>query len=659
MFNTGLFNQVAFGSEKKQEISVQVSDSITTFENVTFLVSVDSNGTDNVVVYEIVNLVLDVLYVDVLDPFHCTVTEHVDVIDLMVEIGVVMEGIYGNEEYIELYIDNLYLSVLDDSTVIEELTVVIDILFCDGVEDILIEYFLSVSVSRLNTECFEDVTCEETSNIFIDTLYPEVSDDITVFESVEVFDIIIELYAEENITVEEYFYFGFEIILLDIGNTVTIGEVLNIARSILYVNVQDEYGVLITEHIDIVDLMVEIGVVATFVYTQEWTYLYLNVLVPFAPDMPFTFVQHTVDEYVALVLSIAISVEDSVTAGEQAQAYEGIAFSFNSQITAQEIIIIVRDYEIVKTDAIYIEENVTLLEESAPATFSINVFDQISVTYSRELYLDTLFLSVLNQITVFEYFNLIDLVVEIDLLIQNITVLDSAGATVVYTSILSFSVFDTVSWLGDFVTLKVDRLLSVNDNVWISESVNLTDLEIDVPEVFDEIIIEEYVETAYSEFDIPEMSDTITVGEEGSVAYSEIDIDTYDEVYVDEFIHIPEPSEDGTINVGDDILAEEVAEVYLNELFVDLYDEETIWEEVVIAVRELLIIVEDSVFVYDIFVTSVLWSINIYNSVSVSELAYLVAEGFIPRPPQMFDFHRYPSNSVTFEYESRAITLPY
>lgn len=91
-------------------------DDVAVLEDVTvYLDTLQMDVFDTASVAENLQLNLDVLNVDVLDPFHVLITEHVDVVDLIVEVGVVPE-IVPVAEYAAAYPTELNVSVGDNIT---------------------------------------------------------------------------------------------------------------------------------------------------------------------------------------------------------------------------------------------------------------------------------------------------------------------------------------------------------------------------------------------------------------------------------------------------------------------------------------------------------------------------------------------------------------
>jgi hypothetical protein len=703
-------------------LSIGIAEALSVNEDlVLFATAFTIYPVDDITIGDEATISLDVLCVNILEQFHVLITESTDILDLVVEVGVVMEGVSVNEDVV-LSISVLCVDTDRSVAVNESIALSLDILSLDISHNIIISEQAGAYLTSQNFEIYDDVnvsedvtvlgsgmeitgidttTIIENINIEINELFIICSSNITTIEQVSasadrlvinvdnlisvIESIIIDagqgIYRVEDINIEEnavLYFADYSILLLDnisiaeeiivsqnlnldIQETVTIAEEVNleigisisvvsdvsvgedisvtviivhlniflgevitlaeygiVANTRLYVNVVDAFGVLITEHVDVVDLVVEVGVVADRVeHISSWVYLSLDVLVPLGIDMPYTLPQHKVDEYVALLMSISVAVSDSVGVGEQAQGYEGIALNVNDHIIMQEAIAVVRDYEIIKTDNVYVVEDVTVLETSAPVTFNINVIQQIFVTDEKVLHLDELFLFILDQITVSEYFNLIDLVVEIDLLIQTITITESASATVTLQAQLSFSVFDSVSFMGQYLTFGFTPLeIQAFNAIEIIESVELFDIVIEL-----------------------EVSQNITVFE---------------------FVNVPAPFEGGDIDIQgvDDIVVEEFAQAYpivLRVLSIETIDIE---EDAIVDINNLWLAVFSGITVIeDLFLEGWL-AVDVYNLIHVVESVYARNPDIVERPPYMFNFNKC-ARTYLFDYKARDLTFLY
>jgi hypothetical protein len=542
----------------------------------------------------------------------------------------------------EISLDILYVECADNVIVTEDVNIYPDELFTGVGDEVFVNEWLLEDSGILNASISDDIVAEENLAYEVDVYFIDVLDDVLISEDVAI---------------------GEGIIFIDCYDSVVINENAHGLLNILFLFVYEPFGILITEHADVIDGWYEVGVVDSRSEVSEWVNLYLDILVPFAPDMPYTMPQHKVDEYVDLYIPVAFSVVDSTNVDEQASAgIPIIDISKYEQITVTEAGALSRDPEV----PIYIISVVDIISMSEDF---VNEYDVLGVFVSYEIicadelgetdiYIDELFLEVTDSIAITDFNSVITPLYCVDVF-EVITQNELIRIEPEIKPTLYINVHEVISWIGDFVTFGIDRMVAVNDGISVIENIDLTDLEIDVPEVSDDIIIAEFAETAYSEFDVPELSDDIIVSEDGEIAYAEYAIEVYEDIGIIEAIHIPEPSEEGAVDVAEDILVEEAVEIYSDLWFINVYDTVATTEDITLAIRDLLVSVYDSIISIDVFVTVTLWSLTVYESVIISEMAYLTREGFIPRPPQIFDFHRYPANSVTFEYESRTITLPY
>jgi len=621
---------------------VVAGDDTTTEENFEYCFDVwNFEVIEDVGVSEEVELSLDILCVDVLEPFHCLITEWGYILDLVIELGVVMEAIYVDGNIAEANLDNLFSEISDDVTVDEQISILIGSIFINVGDDIISEENFAIWIDELNIGAEDDVriddnivsdivtflysaqvdetiAVDENVDIFCDVYFISATDNVSLSESIGLSPEITEIDLVEDVSTSDYAQCLLDILSIQTGEDISVVENTNVFPDTIYLNVQDPFGVLITEHIDIIDSNKEVGVVDTKIYVTESISIYLDILCPFAPDMPYLLWQHHVDEWVALVISISVVVSDNVSVSEQAQGNVSIRISVSDSVLSQEIITIIRDPLFVVSDVVVVSESASIAESSAPITFSINVSEQILISDSKTLCLDRLSISIFEPITVSEYFNLLDLVVEIPLLVDSVAIVEITNVVLAYSSILSISVFDSVVWLGDFYVFGLDPLsFNIYDSVVITEHTNIFD-----------IIVE------------------LEVGENVAVV---------------EFINVPAPFEEGEIPVQiyEDITVSDFAQVYPIILRFIAIDGVVIDEVVSTDIGNLWFGVFSAIAVNEIINVDIEKNLEIHDSVSVIESAYLIMEGFIPRPPIIFDYHRYPTDSVTFEYDSRTITLPY
>ena len=155
-------------------------------------------------------------------------------------------------------IAGIYADVYDGVAVQEVLTVQTTtathlVVVQDGVtvsEDLTLVRGIFTSVS-------DGVTVSEVAQVSLSTLNFECHSDLIVVDSSVNISIGTGAYGFDNVYVDEYFLFGVTPIPFLVFD-----------------------GLLITEHADVLDLMVEVGVVVSYASVIDWTYAVLDVLNP-------------------------------------------------------------------------------------------------------------------------------------------------------------------------------------------------------------------------------------------------------------------------------------------------------------------------------------------------------------------------------------------
>lgn len=211
---TDLFN-AGVGNTLSTAISASVSDTVTVVEDVTLILDLSifvfEDLTDTVV--EVVDMLLDNLFVVADEPFQFLITESVDVVDLVVEVGVTESSIPVSE-FVAASLDILGLSADDTVDIAEECSesptptftafdpiTMTELPAIEIVSDVL-TLFLgasdTVAVAELGTifnEAFvlDTVTVIEVAVLELSFLTFEVNDPITIADVAIMTDIVIEL----------------------------------------------------------------------------------------------------------------------------------------------------------------------------------------------------------------------------------------------------------------------------------------------------------------------------------------------------------------------------------------------------------------------------------------------------------------------------------
>ena len=551
--------------------SVQVSDQIFALEDVIVALDVlNALATDQILILEQVAELLSEIFIEVSDLIACVEN---------------LQTSYGEGN----------ISVSDDITVNEALLI------------------MTTGLYDENVLALDQIAVNETIYLALDLLFLDRSDIISVSDIITMGLGDLGLIVQENITVSEVLGVRIDKLFLSVIDQIPVSEAYSSVLSILNLLAVDPYGVLVTESISILDIGVEVGVVREQIHVDEFTYLYLDILRPFAPDLPEGLVgQHRVDEFIEMYLEISAQVASTATISEQVNTYIGVNFNISDVIGVLETVSIVRDPQFAVVDSIIITEVVTISFEGAPVTMSIFDFEQILASEAISARLDLLNLAVADTITIAEYFNLLDIIIELGPVFDTVAIAEVRTVSVSYQAQLFINVFDTVNFLGQFVTFGFDPLaLAVSDSVVLAESVILFD-----------IIIE---------------------------------LEAGEPVTVTEFINVPAPFEyvDIDLNIGEDITLVESGSFVLDRLNANISDDIAIFEDISLLQTGLNISVVDLVAVVDVYLPDELRIVSVYDAVVISERAFIMAEGFITRPPIIFNFA--PGQRMLFDYEKRTL----
>jgi hypothetical protein len=159
-------------------------------------------GYEFVYTSEWVKLGLDCLNLAVTNPMQISINEHVDIIDLMVEVGWCVE--YTNV-YEEVSVSLTVLNVVchDAVTIIgENVNARADISLV--IEENIVNLTEEVALRpEINLAGGDDVAISEVANILDGIWFAQVYDELTAGEYVELLDIIIEMAVVDGITVSE------------------------------------------------------------------------------------------------------------------------------------------------------------------------------------------------------------------------------------------------------------------------------------------------------------------------------------------------------------------------------------------------------------------------------------------------------------------------
>lgn len=233
--------------------------------------------SESVSISEAVSEYLDQLFINVLDPFHVLITEHIDILDLAVEIGVVMEVIYVQDideasldrlitevfdgilavEVFNKYLDQLYLDLVD-GVGISEYTEVLDIIIELGVMEVLLVSEVSnIFLPILAMDRAEEISVLESVEKNLDNLYVVTIENITVSQTASITDIVIEIWAViEDISVGEFTDIVPSVLYVKILGDISVYEWLSQVIEALVIGEYEE--IALEERINLLDLVVEL-----------------------------------------------------------------------------------------------------------------------------------------------------------------------------------------------------------------------------------------------------------------------------------------------------------------------------------------------------------------------------------------------------------------
>ena len=216
---------VAETVEMDLTIGIVVSEQITASESAGLEVPINASVVDLVAIADEVEASLDALFIDTLDPYHVLITEHVDVLDLVVEVGVVMEAL-GVLDEVSAYLDVLNIEISEDINVAEQFENVVFPLYVSVGEAVAVTENIDLFLDVLNVSEFEILVVTEDLALVLDVLNIENYDQIAVTETIEVLDIIVELGpVAEDVTVNENVYLYLDVLNSDILDDISIDEI--------------------------------------------------------------------------------------------------------------------------------------------------------------------------------------------------------------------------------------------------------------------------------------------------------------------------------------------------------------------------------------------------------------------------------------------------
>lgn len=285
-------------------LNVPASDDVTvSYVSEQYLDVLNASPYEEVVVIEVSDELISELFMYA-EEMQMSVTEMAQILDLVIELGIVTDVVYASEN-VTMIPTILYARPQEDVvTVAEDATASIPLLFTGMlISEAHVSESLAVMMSVWNLDAgFEFVVVNEARSIYFLQWNIE-----TVFEFV---------YWTENVAIKPMF---------------------------LYVDVSEPFLMSVTEHVDVIDLVVEVAVPPEFILISEATNVSLDVLRPFMFDVVYMIGENSyvyvpmefsiaesafVQEVVLVEVPMKVSVVDSVTINDYAGIGEGLWFLY-------------------------------------------------------------------------------------------------------------------------------------------------------------------------------------------------------------------------------------------------------------------------------------------------------------------------------------------
>jgi len=518
---------------KIKTLRIKISDfvDINAEDYVTMQMISRPNIWENISVAEDVSIVLDQLSINVSELSGILITEHVDVVDLVVEVGVIADFI--SEICIaEMLLDVLNINISDSIFVTEECTASLDVLNIDAGADI------------------------------------DITDGVSFLLS-------LGFIVSDEIEITEYINIGFSVLKISVADNITTAENINVTLDVLNVNVLESNGLLITEHIDVIDLVIEVGVVADFMTEVCFAEMLLDVLnISVGDDISIT------EDVQVLDIIIELSGYDNITVAESVE----LTFLASPEINVFDVTTVT---EFIQVLDIIIE---------LPAV------DTITVTDSADVFLSDLTLAVYDDMTVTESVSVLDIIVEIGIVVDTGSVQE-----VVFVGLdsLFLSAGEDIS-IVDNISIGLDVLyFDVSDSVSIAEDVQLLDITV---ELF--------------------ATDIITVTDFASVSIGGLSLAVFDGVLITDVVSVHDIIVEVGIAVDTATIEENVA-VGLDALFLSVGDDIPVADDVQISLAVLNIIVSDEATITEsVQLLDIVIELGIvFDDISIAEDVSIILSG--------------------------------
>lgn len=324
-------------------VNLPAFDNISIDEAVKIILTVlNFQAEDSSILTEDLVNYLGVLNIDIIEPFHCLITEHVDILDLMVEVGVVMEAIYA-QDIGHASLDQLFIKVEDSKLITEYFSDYISALNISLGQDIAIDEFVREYLNVLNISPGEYIGIGEYSKAYLDILSVMTLDFINLTETIEVLDLIVELMVISSINTFDIADIILQILFIDIAQDITASQFLAIENPNIWLESLDT--ITVQEYTIpgiIIEIKTEEDIGITEYHQSLLSGLYIGVITEINIiewiDVLDLIIELTRLEIIAIsdqrdivVSPLIINTQESLTVGDEAQVHDVIIELFTDE----------------------------------------------------------------------------------------------------------------------------------------------------------------------------------------------------------------------------------------------------------------------------------------------------------------------------------------
>lgn len=585
--------------------------SVTITENVNILIPINYvNRFETIAIAENINEYLNVLYLQAVEPFSVLITEHIDVIDLVVELGVVMDAIYVNGDNAWASLDRLNI-VVATSVSINDVAVAGQDKVIDQYESIAVGEYVYASLTTLHIDVAQNISTTENIEPSIDSLNIDVYQQFLITEVAYLVDLVVEVgVLPDDVNIEEWIKGHLDNLFFDVVDSVAVEEVNGQIIDSLFLSVDDSVSAeeQITPLIPISFISVEesvltedvgevlipelpIGVIEDYITVSETAGQGVDPLLLFAVDEEYIFINETaqildliielgwVVEYNYVIEAIDVNLDrlnidtsETLTVAELNNVLIGNYFIdvYDEAITEEAVEVSLDELFIARHEIIYAIEwwDEVLTELFFEATDDIGVAEWAGVT---DIIIDV---GIVDYVNAIESVNVwfpeyavvaiesVSVNEDLQSFIDNLFIDASDSLTVEedFESYLGegFIKISTLVAVSEAIEVRVDplRILSVS-NISVIDWAIMTDIIVEMAG-YDSVTIDEAIDVVLDSLNI-ETTDSISIEEDATVFDIIIELDTpTEDIAVTEDWSISIYSLEINIVVSDSVTADDV-----------------------------------------------------------------------------------------------------